>query len=141
MRGARSLSTKLEEVIEEYSPDRLDLVIREALIYVSREYANDAEIEQTISSIAIPITTSPSMQSRCDELSRKADETYTRLEDTGKLEESKHEFRRMCVFNGLANLFSSESLERNVDEMLYDMGHGAESTDLFVDTLIRNLST
>jgi hypothetical protein len=72
---------------------------------------------------------------------QRSDENYILAEEAGQAEESQQWFRRMCTLNGLSHLFSTSQLNlRTVDDIIYDLGHGAPDIDAFGEQLLRLVS-
>jgi len=62
------------------------------------------------------------------------------LDYEGKTDEATADFKKMCVLDGLSRLLTASSVDAHVvDDLVYDLGHGAPNTDLFAGRMIERL--
>jgi hypothetical protein len=140
MTGIRGISEELEQVVYQLGLDGLVRVVDAALDITDQEYSNDSDIMDAIEQYRNDPHAARALVADLEELSRKCDEQYQRLEDDGRSQEAMVYFQKMCILNGLSGLLGAPSVTPvEVDRFVYSTGHGFPDIDLFAERMVERL--
>jgi len=142
MRGIRGISEELDKIADPLLSTDLVRVLNAAIQITGDDYSRDWDISRAVASYTANPHADPALADEVARKSRECDEAYIVLEEQGRMEESAANYRKMFVLNGLHSLFAAPSLTPViVDDIIYDLGHGAHSMELFAERMIQKLTS
>lgn len=142
MRGIKSISEELNAIVERLDPSQYSAVVDIAMRLSLDDFATDEVVRTAIEACRSAALPSNELADHFRRQANDSDAHYLDLElQPGREHDSRHMFRRMCVFNALTALATATEVTLHVlDEFLYDIGHGASSTEEFGAAMVQALT-
>jgi hypothetical protein len=136
VRGIRSFSESLSQIVDSLPPTKLSRVIDEALTLISRDYCDEPEVTDAVRSSRESGVPNPRLAQLTKQRAEQYDREYQKSEALGELDISQKKFRLMCLYNGLSSLSRATTLSLNlVDDVLYDLSFASKDSDDFGKSL------
>lgn len=141
MRGIRSISEELSAFVDAMPAADLPQVILFALPLVRKVHHTNALIVRAVDQyLASPGPDMKFAQLLAKE-SARTDRQYIQADERGLRDKADQLFDEMGTLHGLSTLYQAEELSLAVvDDIIYDLGHGANDIDAFGDVLLELLT-